>query len=78
MNKQKFDIDGERVKAWLDRTRGIVGDGRVDDTDGLRIDWPEGWVHVRPSNTEPIARVISEARDAETAAALAARVTDLL
>ena len=78
MNKQKFDIDGERVEAWLGRTRDIVGDGRVDDTDGLRIDWPEGWVHVRPSNTEPIARVISEARDAETAAALAARVTDLL
>jgi len=78
MNKQKFDIDGERVEAWLGRTRGIVGDGTATDTDGLRIDWPEGWVHLRPSNTEPIARVISEARDAETAAALAARVTDLL
>ncbi|MFQ5422864.1 MAG: phosphoglucosamine mutase [Phycisphaerae bacterium] len=78
MTKQKFELDRERVALWLDRVRTIVGDGRLNDVDGLRIDWPEGWVHVRPSNTEPVARVIAEARNSETAAALAARVTDLL
>lgn len=40
---------------------------QIDETDGLRIDFDEGWLHVRPSNTEPIARVIAEARDSSTA-----------
>ena len=33
---------------------------KVDTQDGVRLDWPEGWVHVRPSNTEPIYRSIGE------------------
>ncbi len=36
--------------------------GSVDHTDGLRMDWPDGWVHVRPSRTQQIVRIISEAR----------------
>ena len=36
--------------------------GHVDTRDGVKIDFPEGWVHVRASNTEPIVRVYSEAR----------------
>ena len=76
MLKQKFEVDREAIAAWLDRIRAKL-DGRINDADGLRIDWPEGWVHVRPSNTEPIARVIAEARDEKTATALAKRVTEL-
>ena len=47
-------------------TDGRVYEGRVVhvDVDGVRIDWPEGWVHVRGSNTEPIMRVSAE-RDAQ-------------
>ena len=37
-------------------------DGRLDHTDGLRIDWPGRWVHVRVSQTEPLVRVICEQR----------------
>jgi len=33
----------------------------VDLSDGVRLDWPDGWVHVRVSNTESIIRVIAEA-----------------
>jgi phosphomannomutase len=40
---------------------------RVDLTDGLRIDWDDGWVHVRPSRTEQLVRVISEATAKEAA-----------
>jgi len=47
---------------------------KQNDSDGLRIDFDEGWLHVRPSNTEPIARVIAEARDSLTAYKIAARV----
>jgi phosphomannomutase len=46
----------------------IVRSGaRLDLTDGLRLDWDDGWVHVRPSRTEQLLRVISEAASRETA-----------
>lgn len=78
MIKQKFDLDPPKVAAWLERVRREAGDGRINAADGLRIDWPDGWVHVRPSNTEPIARVIAEAKDEATAKRLAGRITALL
>ena len=34
---------------------------KVDLQDGIRIDWPDSWVHARASNTEPIMRIIAEA-----------------
>ena len=36
-------------------------DATADTQDGLRLDWPDRWVHLRPSGTEPIVRVIAEA-----------------
>ena len=42
--------------------------------DGLRVDWPDGWVSVRPSNTEPILRIICEAPTEEAARARIAEV----
>ncbi len=47
-------------------------DARIDDADGIRIDLPMGWVHLRASNTEPIIRLIAEAASAQDANALAA------
>jgi len=78
MIKQKIELDAPRIESWLQRVRRDVTDGRIDAADGLRVDWPTGWVHVRPSNTEPIARIIAEAADAETATMLAARVRALV
>ncbi len=60
------------VKDKLDRPDAPLGDvyaalqaafpdGAVDTQDGLRLSWPDRWVHVRPSGTEPIVRVIAEA-----------------
>lgn len=46
----------------------------LDTQDGLRIDWPDRWVHVRPSNTEPIMRIIAEAPTEAVAKALVAEV----
>ena len=36
-------------------------DASVDTQDGLRLSWPDRWLHVRPSGTEPIIRLIAEA-----------------
>jgi phosphomannomutase len=77
MIKEKFEMSAKQIGPWLERVRSSPAGARVDDTDGLRLDWAEGWVHVRPSNTEPIARVIAEAKDEATARGLVKRITDL-
>jgi len=43
---------------------------KVETQDGVRVDWPDRWVHVRPSNTEPILRIIAEASTQAQAQAL--------
>jgi len=74
MVKTKYELSRDKIDSWMKKVPGIVGSGRVNDIDGIRIDWPEGWVHVRASNTEPIARVIAEAGDEKTAEELISRV----
>jgi phosphomannomutase len=53
--------------------RGAFGDAVADMQDGLRLAWPDRWVHVRPSGTEPIVRVIAEAPTNEAAQELVRR-----
>ena len=55
------------VSALWDRIAAGFPDARVDRRDGLRLEWDDGWVHVRASNTEPIVRVIAESVDPEDA-----------
>jgi phosphomannomutase len=50
--------------------RRSAGEASVNDLDGVRLDWPDRWVHVRPSNTEPAVRVIAEAPTEKEADAL--------
>jgi phosphomannomutase len=47
---------------------------KINDIDGLKIDFAEGWVHMRKSNTEPIVRIYCEAADAATALSLIQKV----
>ena len=49
---------------------------QVNTIDGVKIDFEEGWVHLRKSNTEPIIRIYSEASDETKATALAQQVMD--
>ena len=46
----------------------------MNDKDGVKIDFADGWVHLRKSNTEPIIRVYSEAATMDEANALAQKV----
>ena len=57
------DLFGEIASAYPSAS--------LDRSDGLRLDWPDRWAHVRSSNTEPIVRVIAEGPDIETARSLA-------
>jgi phosphomannomutase len=53
-------------------------DAVADRQDGLRLAWEDRWLHVRPSGTEPIVRLIAEARSKEHADSLVARARELL
>jgi phosphomannomutase len=65
--KDKLPLDPGRlpelyaalVKRWPEATANRL--------DGLRLDWPDRWLHVRPSNTEPIVRLIAEAPTTDAA-----------
>ena len=71
--KDKLD----RPEASLDAVYAALRLGfpgaEADTQDGLRLAWPDRWVHVRPSGTEPIVRVIAEAPTAADAHDLIAR-----
>jgi phosphomannomutase len=72
--KSKIDLgslDAKTLLASLHKTYAATE--RTTTDDGLKIDFPDAWVHLRTSNTEPIIRIIAEARTREEAAALAAR-----
>ncbi|MBX9928754.1 MAG: phosphoglucosamine mutase [Gemmatimonadaceae bacterium] len=66
-----------RPQAPLDSVyaalRSAFPDAIADTQDGLRLGWPDRWIHVRPSNTEPIVRVIAEAPARADAIALIVR-----
>jgi phosphomannomutase len=62
IRKEKFTIDRDRLGATLERLATHFAGARVDRSDGIRIDLIDGWVQLRGSNTEPIARLIAEAR----------------
>ncbi len=65
--KDKVDA----TQQLIDQIKPILSeafkDQKLDTQDGVRIDWPDRWVHVRPSNTEPIIRLIAEASTQDTA-----------
>ncbi len=63
-----------RIAMLWDRLEAECSTARADRTDGLRLDWPGQWVHIRASNTEPIVRVIAEAELTSTARELADRI----
>ena len=65
------DID---VDGVLSAIKAKYAGERVTDIDGVKIDFPAEWVHLRKSNTEPIIRIYSESRDEASAEALARRI----
>jgi phosphomannomutase len=71
--KDKLDRPKASLDAVYDALRSAFPDATADTQDGLRLSWPDQWVHVRPSGTEPIVRVIAEAPSADRARTLIRR-----
>jgi phosphomannomutase len=69
---------GSDLPLLYQRLRQRFSDAAADERDGLRLAWPDRWLHVRPSGTEPIVRLIAEAPTHADAVALVAASRELL
>jgi phosphomannomutase len=76
--KSKVELGSVDAQAVLKKVAALYSDQKVTTIDGVKIDFDEGWVHLRKSNTEPIIRVYSEALSQEEAHLLAAPVMEQL
>ena len=66
------------IDAILAKVKEMYADRQVTDIDGVKIDFPDKWVHLRKSNTEPIIRVYSEAATMEEADTLGKQIMDVV
>ena len=69
---------GPELRPLYDRLRRRFADAEADERDGLRLAWADRWLHIRPSGTEPIVRLIAEAPRPTEAEALVAAGRELL
>ncbi len=75
--KDKLHCLRERVDLACAALRSTFRSATATEGDGLRLDWPDRWVQVRASNTEPIIRVIAEAPDESLAKSLCTEAVEL-
>lgn len=77
ISKNKKELNASiNVDEILARVAAEYSSFGVNTIDGVKIDFPDGWVHLRKSNTEPIIRVYSEAATKEAADKLAQEIID--
>ena len=72
------DTDVDAILVKVKEMFAGENDVQVNDIDGVKIDFPDKWVHLRKSNTEPIIRVYSEAHTMEEADALGKKLMEVV
>ena len=79
ISKNKIELQPNmNVPEIMQKMAAKYADYEVNTIDGVKIDFPDGWVHLRPSNTEPIIRIYAEAHTEEFATRLADQIiTDI-
>ena len=79
MAKNRVDLTPDTdVDAILVKVKELYKDEQITDIDGVKIDFPDKWVHLRKSNTEPIIRVYSEAQTQDEAEEIGRRVMQVI
>jgi phosphomannomutase len=78
MEKKAFSIKGKDLNSIFDKLKNRYRYAKPDTRDGLWLGLIDGWLHVRASNTEPIIRVIAEAKRKEDLDRIFQEVTGLL
>lgn len=76
--KSKVELGSVNADDVLEKVTRIYSNERINTIDGVKIDFSDGWVHLRKSNTEPIIRVYSEALSEQRAREIAAPVMEQL
>lgn len=76
--KSRIQLDEISAEDALRRLRAAFDGQPLDETDGLRIEFDEDWVHIRKSNTEPILRIYAESASQESAEALSEKVISVI
>ena len=77
--KNRIDLQPTTdVDAILEKVKELYKDQQINDVDGVKIDFPDCWVHLRKSNTEPIIRVYSEAATMEEADQLGKQIMQIV
>jgi len=75
ISKNKIQLTPEiDMDAILEKMKERYRKEKVTDIDGVKIDFPDSWIHLRKSNTEPIIRIYSEAKSLEDAEGLAQKI----
>lgn len=77
--KNRIDLTpSTNIDAILEKVKEMFKSEKITDIDGVKIDFPDKWVHLRKSNTEPIIRVYSEAATMEEADALGKKLMQVV
>jgi phosphomannomutase len=77
MHKDKFAADAQQARQIQEMAVAQFDEATMNVSDGLRLDFPDGWIHLRTSNTEPVMRVIVEAKDEPTARRYIQAIADI-
>jgi len=67
VHKDKFAADSQQAQRIMNQAAETFAGAAANTSDGLRLDFPDGWIHLRMSNTEPVMRVIVETRNESAA-----------
>ena len=79
MAKQKIELTPEmNIDEILEKVKNHFIDYNPLDIDGIKIDFPDKWVHLRKSNTEPIIRIYSEANSIEEAEEIGKQIIEMI
>lgn len=79
ISKNKIELlQGANPDAVLDKLKAHFINHKTNTVDGLKVDFDEGWIHLRKSNTEPIIRIYAEAKTDKKANELAKQAMDLI
>jgi len=78
IEKRKVGMRSSDFQKVAQSARRLQGNGELNKNDGIRIVWGDSWLHIRPSGTEPVIRIIAEAKTRQKAKLIANEAARLI